>query len=168
MASDHPCQPGRGVKSGSEGIGHCALGSIHLGPGTSRSLSRCPSPVLYHETSPLGPRPLPSHPGGHCTKRPLQSLNRWMLGAQGAAHLEPQPFHSHLLKPFHFCPGHPAQLLCSLPAHSQQLPSLSFPHPKEEEHLCCSKLETLLRSSDRSQQVQIPTRTPQLWAGLPV
>lgn len=87
--------------------GHCALGSIHLGPGPSRSLSQCPSRVLCHEASPhcdlcptcwvaralgqqpaslckprpLGPRSLPSHPGGHCTKRPLQSLNGWMLGA---------------------------------------------------------------------------------------
>lgn len=103
--------------------GHYTPGSIHLGPEAPvMCLCREASPTLGPAPSCWVPRALASSspssanlrpPGWHRAFRPLQSLDRWTLGAcRSLSYLAPPYCHSHLLAPSNFCPNlpHPAFL----------------------------------------------------------
>lgn len=116
VASDHLCQPGGGgVKSRSEGVGHCALGSVHLGPGLCPDTPvMCPAmnPAHTGPSAPLAGFPgpwQPSHPGQQC------------------------PFLSqaHPAGPSPLFPSHPSGLRPQAPAKARQMDTggmRSHPH----------------------------------------
>lgn len=76
-----------------------------------------------HPTLP-GPLPAPPLPPRLAFEKPGQ---RDAGGMGSCLYLTPRPFHSHLLAPPTSAQTTLVQLLCSPPAQSQHLPSLSFP-----------------------------------------
>lgn len=106
--------------------GHYTPGSIHLGPEAPVMCLCCEaSPTLGPAPSCWVPRALASSspssanlrpPGWHRAFRPLQSLDRWTLGAcRSLSYLAPPYCHSHLLAPSNFCPNLPRPAFLSSP-----------------------------------------------------